>query len=77
MLRFIGAQDEVYDFANQYLILVGGFLFLQALSNALTGIIRSHGLAKPPMLVAICVNSVNIVLDIFQRLWISLLMKEQ
>ena len=64
MIHFIGAKEEVYDFANQYLTLVGGFLFLQALNNALASIIRCHGLAKPPMLVAVGVNLLNIVLDI-------------
>ena len=48
MLHFIGADASVFEFASRYLNLVGGFLFLQSLYNALSVIIRSHGLAKQP-----------------------------
>lgn len=64
MLRFIGAEEKVFEFASQYLKLVGGLVFLQSLYNALSVIIRSHGMAKQPMVFASLMNIINIVLDL-------------
>ena len=41
MLRFIGAEEKVFEFASQYLKLVGGLIFLQSLYNAMSVIIRA------------------------------------
>jgi len=62
-LKFIGAADMVFTYASKYLKIVGSFLFLQAVSAALGVIIRCHGKAKEPMIVAMGVNVLNIVLD--------------
>lgn len=64
MLRFIGAEDEVFKFASDYLMLVGVFLFLQSLYDAMGAIIRSHGLTKPPMLFATAMNILNTLLNL-------------
>lgn len=64
MLRFIGAEEKVFEFASQYLKLVGGLIFLQSLYNAMSVIIRSHGMAKQPMVFASLMNIINIVLDL-------------
>ncbi len=64
ILTFIGAKGEVLEFANEYLIIVGGFLFTQGLLNALAVIIRNHGYTKLSMYVTVIMNVTNTVLDV-------------
>ena len=64
ILAFIGAEGQVFTYAQQYLSMVGAFLFLQALMNGMAIVIRSHGMTKETMLVAGGANILNIVLDI-------------
>ena len=64
ILHFIGAQDQVFTYARQYLSLVGAFLFLTAVMNGMAIIIRSHGMTKETMVVAGGANILNIVLDV-------------
>ena len=70
ILSFIGAKGEVLDFASQYLTIVGGFLFLQAILNAIAVIIRNHGMVQISMYVTVGMNIINTVLDIiFVKGW--------
>lgn len=64
ILAFIGAQGEVLQFADEYMKIVGGFLFTQGLLNTLSAIIRNHGYTKPPMYVTVVMNIINTVLDV-------------
>ena len=64
ILSFIGAEGHVFTYAQQYLSMVGAFLFLQAVMNGMAIVIRSHGMTKETMLVAGGANILNIVLDI-------------
>ncbi len=64
ILEFIGAKGQVLDFARQYLSIVGGFMFFQAVLNAMSVIIRSHGMTRQPMFVMAGMNLINTVLDI-------------
>ena len=63
MLRFIGAEEKAFEFASDYLTLVGVFLFLQSLYSAMSVIIRSHGLTKQPMIFATVMNILNAFLN--------------
>ncbi len=63
LLSFIGAKGQILTFAEQYLSIVGGFLFFQAVMNAMSGIFRSHGMTKLPMLVTVGINLLNTLLD--------------
>mgnify|MGYP000274837143 CR=1 FL=1 len=65
ILVFIGAEGKILEFASQYLLIVGGFLFLQAYLNALSVIIRNHGMTQVSMYVTVVMNIMNTVLDIF------------
>lgn len=65
ILLFIGAEGKILEFASQYLLVVGGFLFLQAYLNALSVIIRNHGMTQVSMYVTVVMNIMNTVLDIF------------
>ena len=64
MLRFIGAEEKAFEFASDYLTLVGVFLFLQSLYSAMSVIIRSHGLTKQPMIFATVMNILSTLLNL-------------
>ena len=64
MLMFIGAQGAVLGFASEYLSIVGGFIFLQALMSAMSVIVRNHGMTRISMFVTVGMNILNTVLDV-------------
>lgn len=64
ILRFIGAKGNLLDFACDYLSIVGGFIFLQAVLAAMSVIVRNHGLVKISMYVTVGMNVLNTALDI-------------
>ena len=64
IMGFIGAEGQVFEYAQQYLAMVGAFLFLQAVLNGMSIAIRSHGMTKETMMVAGGANILNIILDI-------------
>ena len=64
ILGFIGAKGELLKLSSQYLSIVGGFIFLQALLSNMSVIIRNHGLTRITMYVTVGMNVVNTGLDI-------------
>lgn len=64
ILSFIGATGKVLEYGDQYLKIVGSFIFLQAMMSALTVILRNHGQTKTSMYVTVIMNITNTVLDI-------------
>lgn len=64
ILEFIGAKGNVLGFANEYLSIVGGFIFLQALMSSMSVIIRNHKMTKVSMYVTVLMNVVNTLLDV-------------
>ena len=64
MLALIGAQGAVLEFASEYLSVVGGFIFLQAVLSSMSVIIRNHGMTKISMFVTVGMNILNTVLDV-------------
>lgn len=64
ILSFIGAKGQVLDFASQYLSVVGGFIFLQALLSSMSVIIRNHGMTQISMYVTLGMNIMNTALDV-------------
>ncbi len=64
ILVFIGATGTILDFASDYLKIVGGFIFLQAVLASMAVVIRNHGLTKISMYVTVGMNVLNTVLDI-------------
>ncbi|MEK3883134.1 MATE family efflux transporter [Paenibacillus sp. PL2-23] len=61
LLRSLNLSGEVYEFAQSYLAIVGGAIFLQAIINSLAAIIRVHGFTKEAMLVALGMNVIHII----------------
>lgn len=64
ILKFIGAKGEVLCFAGEYLSIVGGFVFMQALLSSMSVIIRNHGMTKVSMYVTVGMNVINTALDV-------------
>ncbi len=63
ILGFIGAKNLVLEYGAQYLQIVGGFIFTQAILNSITSILRSHGFTKTSMYVTAIMNGLNALLD--------------
>lgn len=64
ILEFIGASGDVLRFASEYLSIVGGFIFLQALMSSMSVIIRNHGMTRVSMFVTVGMNVMNTALDV-------------
>ncbi len=64
ILSFIGAQGDVLEFSSQYLSVVGGFIFLQALLSSMSVIVRNHGKTQISMYVTLGMNIMNTALDV-------------
>jgi putative MATE family efflux protein len=60
VLRAMNLQGEVLAHAEGYLSVVGGFLFLQALINAFSGLLRTYGFTRQSMLVALGMNVLHV-----------------
>jgi putative MATE family efflux protein len=60
MMVAMNLQGDVLDYAQNYLAIVGGAIFLQALINSLSAIIRVHGWTKQTMFVSLGMNIVHI-----------------
>lgn len=61
MMSAMNLQGEVLDYAEHYLAIVGGAIFLQALINSLAAIIRVHGWTKQTMYVSLGMNVINVI----------------
>ncbi|MEH7072891.1 MATE family efflux transporter [Neobacillus drentensis] len=60
-LKFYGLSGEVYDFASTFLTIIGLSLFLEAISLALSAVLRSYGHTKETMVVTVIMNVISIV----------------
>lgn len=61
LLQSLNLTGEVYEFAHSYLGIVGGAIFLQAIINSLSAIIRVHGFTKEAMFVSLGMNIIHII----------------
>lgn len=63
IMTIMNLQGEVLKFAQSYLAIVGGFIFLQAIINSLAAIIRVNGWTKQTMYVSLGMNVVHLILN--------------
>jgi putative MATE family efflux protein len=61
MMSAMNLQGEVLAYAEQYLSIVGGAIFLQAIINSLAAIIRVHGWTRQTMYVSLGMNIIHVV----------------
>ncbi|WP_374964879.1 MATE family efflux transporter [Lysinibacillus sp. RS5] len=63
LMTMMNLQGEVLQYAQSYLVIIGSFIFLQAIINALAAIIRVHGRTKQTMYVSLGMNVLHVVLN--------------
>lgn len=63
LLQLMGVEEAQYDFARQYLTIVGSFLFVQMIAVTFTALIRAHGKTKATMGFTLLMNGMNIGLN--------------
>jgi putative MATE family efflux protein len=61
IMSAMNLEGEVLAHAHQYLSIVGGAIFLQAVINALAAIIRVHGYTKQTMFVSLGMNIIHVI----------------
>lgn len=61
LLSVLNVKGDIFLYARSYLNIVGGFIFFQALINALATTIRTHGFTKQTMVVSLFMNIIHVV----------------
>ncbi|MEJ8545068.1 MATE family efflux transporter [Brevibacillus borstelensis] len=60
LLQSVNLQGDILHYAQTYITIVGGGLFLQAVINTLASIIRTYGYTKESMLVSLGMNVIHV-----------------
>ena len=63
IMTMMNLEGDVLIFAKNYLVIVGGFIFFQALITSLSAIIRVQGWTKQTMYVSLGMNVLHVVLN--------------
>ena len=63
LLDMMKTPPEQYEYARQYLSIVGSFLFLQMITMSFTVVIRAHGKTRASMTFSIIMNLANVALN--------------
>lgn len=61
LMRLLHLSTEQMEIASPYLKIIGGFIWIEALSYAISSIIRSHGSTKSVMYVTFGVNIIHVI----------------
>ncbi|MBS8263028.1 MATE family efflux transporter [Mesobacillus boroniphilus] len=61
LLKLMDLPPELFEEANSYLKIVGGFSFIQSLIMTVSSIIRSYGFTRDIMYVTIGMNVLNVI----------------
>ena len=63
LLDMMKVDPAQYDYAKEYLSIVGGFMFVQMLAMTFSVLIRSHGNTRATMGFSLMMNLINLVLN--------------
>ena len=63
IMEMMNLKGEVLEFAQSYLVIVGGFLFLQAIITTVAAIVRVRGWTKQAMYVSLGMNVLHVILN--------------
>jgi putative MATE family efflux protein len=63
LLTLMDIDPSQYVYGQQYLSIVGSFLFVQMITVTLTSLIRAHGKTQATMSFSLLMNAVNLVLN--------------
>ncbi len=61
LLLLINVPLDLVDLAAEYMMIVGGLIFIFSLSMTLTSVIKSSGNTKPVMFMALLMNILNVI----------------
>ncbi|NGP46413.1 MATE family efflux transporter [Bacillaceae bacterium SIJ1] len=61
ILGVMNLHGDVSVYAQQYLVIVGAGIFLQAIINSIVAIVRVHGFTQQAMFVSLAMNVLNVV----------------
>ncbi len=64
MLRALHLPPELMPYAQPFLALMGGTLFLESLNIAFGSVLRAHGHTREAMYIAIGMNVLNLILNV-------------
>lgn len=60
LLHFMKLEEELFNEGIEYMNIVGGFVFVQAIVNTFSAVLRSYGKTKMCMINTLCMNLLNI-----------------
>ena len=63
LLDVVGVAPSLMDYAKDYLEIVGGFCFINALIPIFSSYVRAFGFTKQPMIATLSANVLNIILN--------------
>ena len=63
LLGVMGVEAAQYEYARQYLSIVGSFLFVQTVAVTFSSLIRAHGKTKASMVFSLVMNAINMGLN--------------
>lgn len=63
LLTILNTPEELLPLGIQYMEIVGGFLFIQAIALTFTAILRAHSLTKICMKATLVMNIINVILN--------------
>ena len=63
LLGLMGVEAAQYEYARQYLTIVGSFLFVQTVAVTFSSLIRAHGKTKASMVFSLVMNVLNMGLN--------------
>lgn len=61
VLKLMNVKGDINLEAQNYLLIVGGFMFTQAIMMTISAILRSHGHTKDTMYINVAINFMNII----------------
>lgn len=63
LFQMMGINPVMYEYARDYMIIIGSTLFVQFISMTVSSFLRSYGKTKETMLISVLANLCNIVLN--------------
>lgn len=63
LFKMMGIAPVMYGYAKEYMLIIGGTLFVQFVSMTVSSFLRSYGKTKETMFISVFANLCNIVLN--------------
>ena len=63
LLKIMDVEAAQYEYARQYMTIVGSFMFVQTVAVTMTSLIRAHGKTKASMVFSLVMNAINMGLN--------------